>query len=257
MTGYMDTNMGAIYRNTNTVIKKAEHAKVSSVIFTGKGEPFLNQEFLFPMLYRFKDFPTEIQTNGRFLENKLREDLHHDRYMKQLIENHVNIISFSIDNMDELISYSDMFAALDKVGIIVRVCINVSSKLKVKSFKDLFWRIKSMAVRQLLIRHISIPEKVIKGRRAEKTISWINTYAPKERYYEMHEEFIDLYKTNDGSIIRVLPHGDKVLDVEELSVCFSDYCIQEINNTKDIRSLIWMEDGHVYTAWDKPSSILF
>jgi hypothetical protein len=58
--------------------------------------------------------------------------------------------------------------------------------------------------------------------------------------------------------LRVLPEtGIEVYDIMGMSVCFSDYCIQQENRMEDIRSLIFHQDGHVYTSWDSPASILF
>ena len=45
--------------------------------------------------------------------------------------------------------------------------------------------------------------------------------------------------------------------MKTILVTIIDYCIQEYNNTEDIRSLIYHQDGYMYTSWDKPASILF
>lgn len=255
MTGYMETNKSLIQRNLKAVMKLADAARVTSVTFTGKGEPFLNRDFLFPMLDRFRDFPTEVQTNGIFLSKMITE--HRDMISKGLVDNNLNTLAVSIDRVKQLDDYAYMFSQLERNGITVRVCINLSERFGGTKFENIFEKIKQLPVRQLLIRCLSIPERVVSTEEARAAVKWINRYAPRKIYDDMYQWFTLLCDMKNGSLVRKLPHGAEVWDIDGLSICFSDYCIQEVNNTKDIRSLIWMEDGHVYTAWDKPGSILF
>ena len=258
MTGYTKTNINAMYRNLDAVIKTANNARVFSVIFTGKGEPFLNRDFLFNFLYRFKDFPTEIQTNGKFL-NTMLSTQHKDDYLKLLTDNYVNVIAFSIDQMATIDEYNNMFKLLDDTGIMVRVCINVTAKLGGITFNELFHKVKETTASQILVRKVSVPDKVVKSEEAANTMHWINAYAHTDLYTNMHDEYTFMLHRSvpKGSKIRELPHGAVVWELDDISVCFSDYCIQEANNTKDIRSLIWEEDGSVRTSWGKPGSKLF
>ena len=59
------------------------------------------------------------------------------------------------------------------------------------------------------------------------------------------------------NLIRVLPFGAEVYDIGGIAVTWLDECVQERNNTNDIRSLIYQEDGHMYSSWDSLASILF
>jgi len=59
-----------------------------------------------------------------------------------------------------------------------------------------------------------------------------------------------------GFLIRELPNL-RIYDYKGLSVSSSDYCMQDESGADDIRSLIFMEDGHLYTNWNSKASILF
>ena len=109
---------------------------------------------------------------------------------------------------------------------------------------------------QLLIRQIRIPDNIIDTEKSKKTQQWIKDNTNETVYVRLWQEFMDIVDKKD--LIRILPHGAEVYDIDGIAVSFSDYCIQESNNTEDIRSLIYLEDGHLYTSWDKvPSSRLF
>ena len=99
-----------------------------------------------------------------------------------------------------------------------------------------------------------VPKKSVETEASFAAMKWINTNDCSGSYAKWGNEFVDL---PNKSLIRVLPHKAQVWDINGVSVCFSDYCIQEANSSDDIRSLIFLEDGHIYTAWDKLSSKLF
>ena len=58
-------------------------------------------------------------------------------------------------------------------------------------------------------------------------------------------------------IIRKLPFGATVFDINGVSFTYFDYCVQESSNDETIRSLIYQEDGHLYTSWNSKASIIF
>jgi hypothetical protein len=57
--------------------------------------------------------------------------------------------------------------------------------------------------------------------------------------------------------VRRLPFGATIYDVEGISFTHFDYCVQDSNSDDEIRSLIYMEDGHMYTSWTYQSSKIF
>ena len=52
-------------------------------------------------------------------------------------------------------------------------------------------------------------------------------------------------------------HGMSIYDCKGISVLFSDYCIQEQANDNDVRSIVFHEDGHLYTLWNSAASMRF
>jgi hypothetical protein len=48
-----------------------------------------------------------------------------------------------------------------------------------------------------------------------------------------------------------------VRDVGGIAVTFFEYCVQDSNGEDDIRSLIYNQDGHLYTTWNSPASMIF
>lgn len=77
---------------------------------------------------------------------------------------------------------------------------------------------------------------------------------------ELYSRLIDELKKeidNRGFKIRSLPHGAQVYDLDNLSVTYFNYCVQDSNKNDDIRSLIFQEDGHLYTSWNSKASRLF
>jgi len=61
----------------------------------------------------------------------------------------------------------------------------------------------------------------------------------------------------DKSFVRSIPFGAKIYDINGISLTYFEYCIQESSSDSNIRSLIYREDGHLYTSWDKLGSIIF
>ena len=82
---------------------------------------------------------------------------------------------------------------------------------------------------------------------------WIASNSNDEQYKKMMWEVKEI----GHHVVRKLPYGAVVYDIDGIAVTGFDYCVQDQNNNEDIRSLIFMEDGHVYTSWNSKASILF
>ena len=138
-----------------------------------------------------------------------------------------------------------------------RICLNLTDMIE-PDFHSIFDDIRQFLPHQLLIRNIMIPKVVhYDTQRSVDVSEWIEAHAGSNMYNKLYIDFMETID-RDLDLVRVLPHGAEVFHVEGIDISFSDYCIQEYNNTKDIRSLIFLEDGHMYTSWDKiPGSRLF
>ncbi len=63
-------------------------------------------------------------------------------------------------------------------------------------------------------------------------------------------------RENELKPLRQLITGENLYEWEGISFTHSDHCIQERSNGEDdIRSLVFLEDGHVYTGWNVKSPL--
>jgi len=252
MTGYIPHDYDMVLRNIEKVKTIAKGTDVSAVLLTGKGEPLLNFSAVTEISSHFRVFPLEIQTNGLWLSKNLMA-------IGQLKACGMDVISVSIDSIAQLYNFEalELFKTIREYGLTVRVCLNLTDKIdRAEDFKAVFDIIKSMDIDQLVVRNIMVPNVCTNTIGAKEAARWISRNTNPARYEWWYKEFMKMVSENKD-LIRVLPHGAKVYDLDGIGVSFSDYCIQEANNTEDIRSLIFLEDGHLYTAWDKMSSRLF
>ena len=270
MTPTIKYNENLWYLNFDKVKTVAKASGVYSVLFTGKGEPTLNLFDLKDALNHFKEFPTELQTNGRiFNENP--------SLIKEFSKYKLNTIAISIDLINHGLS-----AQLEKLkfalkvandyGINIRLSINVTDHFRnyyTNGFNGCLYidnpfyiltLCKDYKIDQLLFRKITKPfnnnwidnyfneynELVIKN-------NWIDKYTSSNVYKEIYDNFMKL----NHSCVRMTTNGVSIWDFEGISVVFSDYCIQEMSKSNNIRSLIYQADGHLYTSWNSKASKLF
>jgi hypothetical protein len=247
-----DSNIKLMSANLPKVKRTANQSGVTSVLITSKKEPFMNYGKMLWLCEHFKDYWLEVQTNGKHL-NKFADECARDLY-----RNGVNVIAFSIDELSDIDKYSKTFTILAKYGIITRICINLTRMItKNYGFYSIMEKIIQYKdgngiplIRQVLFRNINYPSTAFEG---HKTVKWINDNVSRVDYMTL----VDQMKRADLKEIRTIPHtGTVIYSYKSVSVCFSDYCIQESNKTEDIRSLIFQGDGHLYTSWDDPASII-
>jgi len=250
MTGYVQPDETLFIKNITKVKKMAEMARVPSVLLTGKGEPLLNFDKVCYILDQFNEFPLEIQTNGIWLHN-------HIEYITALKQAGLDTIAISIDNLNQMDTFSKMIEAIINLNMTCRICLNLTDKIIDVSFRSIFYTLKNYGIHQLIVRNIMVPKVTQNTDEARQAIDWISLHTDSGRYIEMYKVFKTMVN-EEVDLIRTLPYGSEVYNLDGISVSFSDYCLQESNNTNDIRSLIFLEDGHVYTSWDKiPASRLF
>ncbi|MBU0958502.1 MAG: 4Fe-4S cluster-binding domain-containing protein [Nanoarchaeota archaeon] len=238
-------NPALMLSNLKKVKNLIKVSGVSNILITSKGEPFLNKEMLQIIMMEFRDYWLEIQTNGLQLKRNI-----HD-FVTLLSAGQVNIVAFSVDQPWDVVDLSFVFKRLEDFGIISRVCLNITDRFKDYFCNGLMENAKVNGVKQLLFRNINYPSNADKE---NKAVKWIDKNVDKMIYIRLHKEMMEM----NLPIIREIKETEtKTFDYNGISVCFSDYCIQEKNEVSDIRSLIFHEDGHVYTSWNTPASILF
>jgi len=251
MTGYIKSDAGLMKRNLKKVHHTADIAGVSSVLITGKGEPLLGYENLLWLISEFCDFSCELQTNGIYLNNN-RDSV------KELAETGLNVIAFSIDDLNTFKDYHGLFQAVRENGLLTRVTLNITNNIPENTdFNDLISIAENHFVDQLSLRNIVIPNNIdLEKPEVSKTADWIKLNVNPELYPKLVDDLKTAVKKS-GFLIRELPYGAKLYDYSGISVTFFDYCVQDAHTEDDIRSLIFQEDGHLYTNWNSIASRLF
>jgi len=261
ITWQPDNDIIRMYENLSAVQRVADRAGVTNVLITSKREPFMNSGETLHFARCFMDYWLEIQTNGLYLSKHVSSD--NEAFAIELSRCRVNVIAFSIDQLEDIDNYADVFKTLKKFGIITRVCINLTKKITSKyGFYNITEAVTKHRdergipyVRQLLFRDINYPSTASKDSRV---VQWIDENVNSAHYTSIVAQAVRAEATGDMRELRKIPHtGVTIYSYKNLSICFSDYCIQEKNRTEDIRSLIFQSDGHLYTSWDDPASILF
>jgi hypothetical protein len=164
----------------------------------------------------------------------------------------MNVIAVSVDSGEARLD--NLAMAIHKTGMLLRVTFNVTNKemLGKGDFSDLLYWFRVQGVDQFTLRNVVAPNHTSETPQS----IWIKQNVDPLLYGHLLLEMRKKCQEN-GYHLRSLPYGAEVYDLQGVSVSFSDYCIQDDNNTEDIRSLIFQEDGHVYTSWNSKASILF
>ena len=244
MTGYMKTNRRLFYKNMPKVKTLAKHAQVSSVLLTGKGEPTLSEQDTWAIIQKFNHLPVELQTNGKAISQNF--DM-----LEAFQQVGLNVLAVSIDDTQQFVDYYELFARSKEIGLVTRVTFNVINQGV--GFEALVDLCQENHVDQLMLRCVVVPNNISEE---DKTAAWIKKNVDEELYPRLYDEMRKVC-TSYGMLLRRLNFGSLVYDYRGLSVSYSDYCVQDANDGKDIRSLIYMEDGHCYTSWNSKASILF
>jgi molybdenum cofactor biosynthesis enzyme MoaA len=251
MTGFVDTNHALMCSNALKVHTLAKAAEITSVLFTGKGEPLLSLPTLYELAPFFVDFPLEIQTNGIAL-------IKNPRLIHKLAREGFNVIAISIDSPNQFINMQKEFEIIESHGMITRVTFNlvkaITERISTENdLDDLVKTCKDKKVRQITFRRIVAPENP----KDMKVVEWIKNNAPSDAAYDILKMRIGKFCKTKGKKIRTLNNGMTIWDVHGVSISHSDYCVQERDHGSDLRSLVFLEDGHLYTSWNSRASVLF
>jgi hypothetical protein len=245
MTFRVKENLYLFRENILRVQAMAGRIGITHVLITGKGEPFENPKLLREVCSQFyHDYPIEIQTALRnFTEEQMG------------ILAYTDVLAISIDHPDQLDDVG-WWQELTSHNFIVRISVVLTNRFD--GFK-LHWYIekcKELGIRQLTIRLPTVPKNRTDTPLSDKTARWIDDNTIPY-IYEMILNEVDGY-AEKGLIthIRDLQFGADVWDIDGIAFTSMKYCV-ESNNGQTIRSLIFQSDGHLYTTWDSPGSILW
>ncbi|MEK9186614.1 MAG: radical SAM protein [Patescibacteria group bacterium] len=249
------------WRNFRKACRLAQLTDVTTVMFTGKGEPTL-----FPkQITRFMDelarydFPIiEIQTNGIPIAEKPEI---YDQYLKEWYEKGLTTIAISIVHYDteknrqnylpSKKSYIDLPALIKKLHdfkFSVRLtCIMVREGINgVAELERLVQFAKENKVEQLTVTPVNKPEET----ENEEVWHWT-----KENHLlpEQLKEIIN-YLEKNGSHLMTLSHGAKVYDLHGQNICLN-YCLTVQPESETMRNIIFFPDGHPRPYWQYPATL--
>jgi hypothetical protein len=245
MTFGVKENLYLFKENLLRVQSLAGRIGVTHVLITGKGEPFENPELLQEVCSMFyHDYPIEIQTA-----------------FKDFTKDHMSILAYtdvlaiSVDHPDQLDDVG-WWQELTAHNFIVRLSVILSNRFDGFKLGWFIEKCKELGIRQLTIRLPTVPKNRRGTPLSDKTAEWIEHNTIPYIYERILSE-VDEY-ANKGMIthIRDLQFGADVWDIDGISFTSMKYCV-ESNNGDTIRSLIYQSDGHLYTTWDSPGSILW
>ncbi len=255
MTGMYCENIDLMRQNMPKVATLARATGVTSVMITGKTEPMDSIELWGELIHVFSDFPMEIQTNSRWWHNGTHgmEELH---LLKKI---GVNIVAMSADDRSGIDTVCRISAIAEETGLVVRATLNVSDRLfpthsvRTEDVGEIIELLSCGFVRQCTFRKLSYPSSAADTPEAE----WIQNHNCKSLFGQVMAAQKNYIEKQGGRLVRRLPDlGVSISDIGRMSIATSDYCIQEAPADDNIRSLIFANDGHVYTSWDSSGTLL-
>jgi hypothetical protein len=267
MTPYVKPDYKRMLRNISKVKTLAQSARVTGVLLTGKGEPTMNEKALFRFIKEFREWPVEVQTNGYKIDNASFSD--------KLYKSGLDTIAVSVSSSDafEKIRHGVSYAA--SIGLNVRLTINLtSSVLSFISAEHRLGDILSFARKykasQVTFRKITRPQNLhirkigaynanfCEDKKVRSAKNYVDNFSKSNaEAINNFEQYLSRELKHNGVRIRTLAWDNSIYDLQGIGILHSDYCIQESNNSEDVRSLIFNQDGHVYTSWNSQASIIF
>lgn len=234
-------------RNFKKLCYLINKSGITTILFTGKGEPTLHPEeisYRLEMIDKYCEVPfIELQTNGLMF---MKYD-YLDFYLKKWWELGLNTVSISIvsdkteDNekiYGRAYDLKEMIEKLHNLGMMVR--LNVMAIKGIMS-SDKFGEIVDLCsdneVEQLTIREIEAPE--IDYRNIE-IYNW--TKENKIFIGDIKNEI----KNNADKLLMRLPHGAEIFQYKNINVCITN-CMTE--NPDVIRQIIYYPSGKLMYSW--------
>jgi len=249
------------WRNFDKACRLAQINQVSTVLFTGKGEPTLFPEQLTKFLEHMKkfDFPLiELQTNALAFGKEFEK---YEKHLKKWYELGLNTIAISIahykkDKNKEIFTPNSKYIDLEKViknlheiGYSIRLsCIMMKNFVdNIEEVKKLVEFCKKNNVKQLTIRSVKCSEKSKDKEIYEWTKNHIINQKQKDNIYGFIKE--------NAKKLMTFSYGAIIYDLNSQNICTSD-CLTMNPETDELRQLIFFPDGHLRYDWQYKGAIL-
>ena len=258
-TGMGDNQM--MFNNLDRAFRFARYHQVDSVMITGTGEPTLLEDSVAMLVddARRHGFPSiELQTNGSVLAAK-------PQLLRDLTTIGLTCVAVSIASPDPLRNreiigvdhdYLQLMRKASEMGLLCRVTINLVKgeldPLQPQGLRDWAKVLKDHGVHQLTLRQLGVPEfNELPTDAAKRVRAWVL----ENRIDDQGTVDIQVELEENGHLVRKTPFGADIYDYLGLSTCVAS-CLTENPNQDEIRSMILQPDGHIYSSWQLPGSIL-
>ena len=230
----------------------------NTLIFTGDGEPMMNQHFMqrvsiFNQMLSTPFRNIELQTSGHFITDETL------RWLRNTIK--VNTIALSISSFapdvnaiyngtSDKIKPVDIKAVCDEIkryDFNLRLCLNMTEDFRpFYAPVALFNQCATLGADQITFRVLYASGQ---GTTEDK---WIEEHRADDMYIDMIREYI----IRNGNKLEVLPFGATRYAVKNMSVVLDDDCMN--TQAKDsLKYLILRENCKLYTKWSDKGSLLF
>jgi molybdenum cofactor biosynthesis enzyme MoaA len=239
----------------------AKDNNVSTVLFTGKGEPTLWPDQITSFLKKLKsyEFPIiELQTNGIILyqQNNLYKKL-----LKQWYDLGLTTIALSLIHYDneknksifqpngQYMNVQKLIKQLHQIGYSVRMsCIMLNGYIdSIEELEKLITFCRENKVEQLSLRSLEKPRKSENSDVAE----WVTNHRLDDQKTEIIKNFV---KDKAVEVMRLV-HGATVYDLDGQNICLTNALTIDPSN-EEIRQLIFFPDGHLRYDWQYRGAIL-
>lgn len=255
---FMNPNDSFFDLRLKDYLKRLEFCRnngVNTVMLTGNAEPQQNRMFLtfFGMFNQMLKNPfenIEIQTTGTLL----------DRNYLRFLRNHVGVttISLSISSfVDSLnndiikppkqIELEKLCSLIKEYGFTLRLSLNLNKNLCYDiTPEEIFSYIKFFGAEQATFRVL------YKSNEENPQNDWISENNVSNFLIENLKNYIIV----NGKELRILEYGQKLYDVNGVSVVLDDDCMNT-ESKEELKYLILREDCKLYSKWDSKASLIF
>lgn len=242
----------------------AKMSGVSTVMFTGKGEPTLYPQQIdefFELLQPFHFGLVELQTNGiRIWQKKdfFREAL--ARWQRQgLTTVAISVVSHDpetnrriyLPKSESYIDLPGLIGFLHEADISVRLSVTMTRDTMdtIDSFLAMIDFARNNQVEQLTFRPVNAPDT---SHIDQAALEWTKDKFCRPEFYEEIVRRVEA----DGTKLLELMHGARVYDFFGQNVCLAN-CLTRSDDPEQIRQIIYFPDGRLRYDWVLPGAILF
>lgn len=256
MSEWVKVDIDFQMRNIFLARSLAKRAGVQETVVISRNEPVQN----IPLVFRFGIlfggyFPTTLQTNARawFGADAI---INPKDTISKLEKGHYATLALSIDSV-EILNHVMNCKTLQQSPLTIRyVFVLTNDIVHYLKSANILNLLKHPVIEQATFRVIDIPQKVNTSGRAKKTQQWIKENTDAEAangminfiHAKLNQTNAPFYG-NVGSTI-IFSYGNT-------KIALAKECIEEGSYNDSVRSLIYAEDGHMYTRWNDKGSRIF